>query len=106
VIWRGRREGADPKGGGADRLEFGHLLLAGFALSLDNLVVGFAFSFSRVSILLAAGTIAGVSVALALVGLELGQRLGAHVEAWSEELGGTVLVVVGLALGVGVLGAP
>jgi putative Mn2+ efflux pump MntP len=77
--------------------------LAGFALSVDNLAVGFALSFSGVSIPRAAGTIAGVSVSLAFVGLELGQRLGAHFEAWSEELGGAVLVFVGAALASGLL---
>jgi hypothetical protein len=30
--------------------------------------------------------------------------LGSRVEAWSEELGGAVLILVGLALAVGILG--
>jgi putative Mn2+ efflux pump MntP len=60
-------------------------------------------SFYQVPILLAAGVIAAVSVSMSLVGLELGDRLGARFETWSGELGGGVLVLVGLALAVGLL---
>jgi putative Mn2+ efflux pump MntP len=45
-----------------------------------------------------------VSVAMSLVGLELGNRLGAHAGTWSEEIGGVVLVGVGIAIATGVLG--
>jgi putative Mn2+ efflux pump MntP len=41
---------------------------------------------------------------MSLVGLELGSRLGERVEKWSEEIGGAVLIGVGVALGAGVLG--
>jgi putative Mn2+ efflux pump MntP len=52
----------------------------------------------------AAGVIAvvSVSVSMSIVGLELGQRIGERFEQWSEELGGAVLILVGIALGVGV----
>jgi len=53
---------------------------------------------------LAAVTIGVISVALSLLGLELGSRLGTRIEAWSEELGGSVLILVGLAIAVGILG--
>jgi putative Mn2+ efflux pump MntP len=82
---------------------FRYLIITGFALSLDNLVVGFALSFYHVSIPLAAGVIAVVSVSMSLIGLELGDRLGARFERWSEELGGAVLILVGLALATGPL---
>ena len=35
---------------------------------------------------------------MSLVGLELGNRLGHRVERWSEEIGGGVLILVGIAL--------
>ena len=44
------------------------MLLTGFAISLDNLVVGFALSLYHVPILLAAGLIALISVAMSLIG--------------------------------------
>jgi putative Mn2+ efflux pump MntP len=104
VIWKGRHPTGDARDGAkTEPLGLGRLLVTGFALSLDNLVVGFALGFSQVAIVLAAGLIAVVSVSMALVGLELGQRLGARFDAWSEEIGGAVLIVVGLALGVGLL---
>lgn len=74
------------------------LLLASFALSIDNLVVGFALSLYQTPILISALVIAFASVLMSLVGLELGNRLGARVEHWSEELGAAVLILVGLAL--------
>jgi putative Mn2+ efflux pump MntP len=45
-----------------------------------------------------------VSVGMSLAGLELGHRLGRRVEEWSEEIGGGVLILVGIAIAVGVLG--
>ena len=48
--------------------------------SIDNLVVGFALSFSSVPILFAARMIAVVRVALSHVGLALGKQLGKRLE--------------------------
>jgi putative Mn2+ efflux pump MntP len=74
------------------------LAVIGVAISIDNLVVGFALSFSHVPFLLAAGVIAAVSVALSLVGLELGKHLGKRFEEWSEELSGCIIMLVGLTI--------
>jgi putative Mn2+ efflux pump MntP len=48
-----------------------HLVVIGGALSIDNLVIGFALGAYRVELVVAAATIAAVSVALSLLGLEL-----------------------------------
>jgi len=83
----------------------GRLLVTGLALSMDNLVVGFAVGTFPVS-LLTAVVIAAVSVALSLAGLELGSRLGARLGARTgsrgEVLGGLALIGVGIALAAGV----
>jgi manganese efflux pump family protein len=76
----------------------GRLLVTGAALSIDNLVVGFALGTHKVSLALAAVVIAVVSVAMSLVGLELGRRLGRVVEEWSDEISGGVLILVGAAI--------
>lgn len=76
----------------------GLLLVTGAALSVDNLVVGFALGAHKVSVVLAAVVIAVVSVVMSLVGLEVGSRLGTSVERWSSEFGGIVLVLVGVAM--------
>jgi len=77
------------------------LLLLAAALSVDNLIVGFALGAYNVSIVLAVIVIALVSVAMSLVGLELGDRLGARVEHNSELLAGIVLIGVGVAITIG-----
>jgi len=68
------------------------------------LAVGFAIAIYNVPIVFAAVLMAAVSVSMSLIGLELGSRLGERVEEWSEEIGGGVLIVVGFALGTGLLG--
>lgn len=80
------------------RTNMGKLILIGAALSIDNLVVGFALGAYKVPLVEAAIVIAVVSVGMSLIGLEAGRRLGPSVEQWSAELGGAVLVVVGILI--------
>ena len=79
------------------------LLLSGLALSLDNLVVGFALGTYQVAIVVSAIVIGAVSVGLSLVGLELGARLGGWAGERSDQLGGLILISVGAAVAVGAL---
>lgn len=79
-------------------LRSARLLLTAAGLSIDNLVVGFALGAYHVPLVLAVSVIAAVSVGLSLVGLELGERLGARIERNSELLAGIVLVCVGIAI--------
>jgi manganese efflux pump family protein len=64
------------------RAGLGHLIVTGAALSIDNLIVGFALGTYHVSLVVAALVIAIVSV---------------------ELLGGAVLMLVGAAIGFGLL---
>jgi manganese efflux pump family protein len=81
----------------------GRLVLAGAALSIDNLVVGFALGTYHVSVAVAALVIGVVSVGLSLVGLELGARIGARTGDLAEVVGSVVLVGVGAAIAAGLL---
>lgn len=81
----------------------GKLILTGAALSIDNLVVGFALGAYKVPLVEAAIVIAAVSVGMSLVGLEVGRRVVRSVDQWSAELGGTVLVLVGILIATGAL---
>jgi putative Mn2+ efflux pump MntP len=81
----------------------GRLLVAGLALSVDNLAVGFALGTFHVNLAVAAIVIGVVSVAMALVGLELGGRIGARVGDRGELVGGLVLIGVGITVAAGVL---
>lgn len=80
-----------------------HLVLIGAVLSIDNLVIGFALGTYHVNVAIAAIAIAAVSVALSLFGLELGRHLGERIGRRSALVGGAVLILVGVAVGAGLL---
>lgn len=84
-------------------MQMRNLLVLAAALSIDNLVVGFALGAFRTPLVLSVAVIAIVSVGLSLLGLELGARLGAPIEHRSELLSGIVLIGVGLAMLTGLL---
>lgn len=93
------------KGGSPERpktLGLGRLLLLGLVLSLDNLAVGFALGSAKVSLVAAVVVIGVASVALSLLGLELGGRLGERVGERGELVGGVALMVVGVLIGLGI----
>jgi putative Mn2+ efflux pump MntP len=95
---------AGPKPGPApDEQRTWRLAITGLALSVDNLAVGFALSTFHVSLAVAAITIGAVSVALSLIGLELGARIGARAGQRGELLGGLVLIAVGAAIAAGLI---
>ena len=75
---------------GISHFGIGRLLVSACALSIDNLIVGFALGAYRVPVVLAALMIAVASVVLSLLGLELGRRLGQPVERNAEILSGGV----------------
>lgn len=77
------------------------LLVSGFALSLDNLVVGFALGAYHVGLAAAALVIGVVSVAMSLAGLEAGARLGIALGNRTDLIGGEMLAVVGIAIAAG-----
>ena len=104
TIIQARRAAAEDTARMGRSLRLRSLVLTALALSIDNLAVGFALSIYSIPIAVAALTFGVVSVGMALIGLELGNRVGHRAEEWSEELGGGVLVLVGVAIAAGVLG--
>ena len=80
-----------------------HLLVSGLALSLDNLVVGFALGTYHTSIALGVIVIGAVSVAMSLLGLELGAGIGNWAGRRGEQLAGVMLISVGIAIASGAL---
>lgn len=99
--------GAGEPGAGGPGLgtaaQSGRLLLTGLALSLDNLVVGFALGTYQTGVLAGAGVIGAVSVGLSLIGLELGARIGSWAPRRGEQIGGVILISVGIAIASGTL---
>ena len=100
---RGRRGRSAGEPGQPGQLGYSRLLLSGLALSLDNLVVGFALGTYSTSIVTSAVVIGVVSVALALFGLELGARIGKWAGERGEQLAGVMLISVGIAIAAGAL---
>jgi manganese efflux pump family protein len=80
-----------------------HLLVTGLALSVDNLVVGFALGTYHTSIALGVIVIGTVSVAMSLLGLELGAGVGRRAGQHGEQLAGLMLISVGIAIASGAL---
>jgi manganese efflux pump family protein len=97
---RGQEESASPA---APPANLARLLVGGLALSLDNLVVGFALGTYHTPIVVSAVIIGAVSVALSLVGLELGARIGKWAGERGEQLAGLMLISVGVAIAAGAL---
>jgi putative Mn2+ efflux pump MntP len=81
----------------------GRLLVTGAALSIDNLAVGFALGTFHVTLALAAIVIGAISVAMSLLRLELGNRIGTRTGERGELLGGLVLIGVGVAVASGIV---
>jgi len=94
---------ADDEPGASSAMSRGRLILTGAALSIDNLVIGFALGAYHVSVVVAALVIGLVSVGLSLVGLELGARIGARTGDLAEVVGSAVLMGVGAAIAAGLL---
>lgn len=81
----------------------GRLLLSGLGLSLDNLVVGFALGTYHTPVVVGALVIGAVSVALSLIGLEIGARIGRWAGERGEQVAGVMLISVGVVIATGTL---
>ncbi len=81
----------------------GRLLIGGLVLSGDNLAAGFALGAYHTNLAVAATTFGVVSVAMSLVGLELGARIGAAAGDRSELIAAALLIVVGVVIATGAL---
>ncbi|MCX7655276.1 MAG: manganese efflux pump MntP family protein [Treponemataceae bacterium] len=74
------------------------LLMLSFATSVDALAVGLSFSFLGYSILDAALVIGLITFGICLVGFEFGKRLGHLIEKRAEQVGGIILVGIGIKI--------
>src|SRR5580692_30095 len=86
-----RQAGAAPQAG----TDWFRLMISAFALSLDNLIAGFALGSYQVNLVAGALAFGLVSIVLSLAGLEIGARLGGRAGDSGEIIGGVVLVGVG-----------
>lgn len=84
------------KAGAQAGISNGNLAVIALMLSLDNLIVGFAFGSYNLPILYAALFIAVISVSLSAIGLEIGKRLGKRIALVEDKVLGAVLFLVAL----------
>jgi putative Mn2+ efflux pump MntP len=80
------------------------LVVSGFALSLDNVVAGFALGSYQVGVLAGVVVFGVVSAAMSLAGLEFGARIGSRAGQAGRIIGGVLVAGVGVAIGAGALG--
>jgi putative Mn2+ efflux pump MntP len=78
---------------------WGKLLIAGLSLSIDNLIIGFSLGTRHQPLLLAALIIGITSIAMSLLGLQIGNKLSNKIEKYSEFVSGLILMMLGLAIG-------
>lgn len=71
------------------------LLFVGFALSIDNLLVGFSVGIRAVSLTEAVLVFTVVSVAISIAGFELGRRIGAAGRFPADYIAGFLLMAIG-----------
>jgi manganese efflux pump family protein len=92
----GPPQGAGP--GGRRPWRTGRITASALALSADNLATGFALGPYHTGLALAAAVFGAVSVAMSLVGLELGAKLGAATGDRSELVACALLITVGAVM--------
>jgi len=89
-----RKEGAEPAI--PDPSRGMTLVILSIATSIDALAVGLSLALLEVNVFWSALLIGGVSAALSLVGLLLGNQLGMRFGKSMEVLGGLILIGIGL----------
>jgi len=72
------------------------LVMLSVATSIDALAVGLSLALMEVNVFWSAVLIGGVSAALSLVGLTLGNQLGMRFGKTMEVIGGIILIGIGL----------
>ncbi len=97
--WRSRDAGASSRPKPSWRT--GRVLIAGLALSSDNLAAGFVLGEYHTGLPLAVVVFGVVSVAMSLAGLELGARVGIAIGDRSELIASAMLIAVGTAMAAG-----
>ena len=81
-----------------DDFSFRAMLPLAVATSIDALAVGVTFAFLEVRILPASSLIGATTFLLSAFGIYIGHVFGLRWKAWSERLGGIILILIGLKI--------
>jgi putative Mn2+ efflux pump MntP len=93
---------AEPDETGAAPIGMGALVLAGLAVSVDEIAVGVSLGLGGVNVPVLVGTIGTIVFAATMAGLTLGALLARHADR-AGKLAAWALVALGILLAVGVL---
>lgn len=96
------RGGEDGDATAAAPIGVGALLLAGLAVSVDEIAVGVSLGLGGVNLPVLVSTIGAVVFSATMAGLTLGGLLAKHAER-AGKLAGYALILLGVLLGLGVL---
>ncbi len=94
VIKGGNDEGAVSE----YRLDIKELCILAVATSIDALAVGVIFAAQKTNLLMSVSVIGGITFAVCLIGVIIGNRFGSKYEKKAELAGGIVLVLIGVKL--------
>jgi manganese efflux pump family protein len=83
-----------------DCQHFPTLLIMAIATSIDALAVGISFAFLEINIIVPAAIIGGITFAVCLAGVYVGNRSGHFFEGKLELIGGIILVGIGIKMAV------
>ncbi len=86
------------QGSATAALDLKELFLLAVATSIDALAIGVTLAFLGVNIWFAAALIAAVTFVLSLIGVGLGNRVGARFNRAATFAGGAVLILIGLRI--------
>ena len=97
MLWEAFHENEEGSEGGD--ISRGWLLLSlAFATSIDSLAVGLSFAFLPVNLPLSVSIIGIVTLAVTLVGLYLGRKVGGLLGQRAKILGGLILIGIGVRI--------
>lgn len=80
------------------KLDIKELFILAIATSIDALAVGVIFAAQKTNLILSVSVIAGITFAVCLAGVIIGNRFGSKYEKKAELAGGIVLVIIGVKL--------
>lgn len=96
------RGGHDDGGATPAPIGVGALLVAGLAVSVDEIAVGVSLGLGGVNVPVLVGTIGAIVFSATMAGLTLGSLLSRHAER-AGSLAAYALILLGVLLGTGVL---
>lgn len=82
----------------SEKLDLKGLFVMAIATSIDALAVGITLGFLEANIWVASSVIGGITFALCVLGVFIGNRIGVKFKNGAEIFGGVVLVLIGLKI--------